>query len=88
MADYLQPVELQIGPQGRVVIPASLRRAWQLKSGEILLAHLEEDRLILERRAQVLQRVKARFAGLRNCPSLADELIAERRLAANQENAP
>lgn len=86
MADYLQPVELQIGPQGRVVIPASLRKAWQLKSGEVLLAHLEADRLILERRAQVLQRVKGRFAALRTRPSLADDLIADRRQAAQQED--
>jgi bifunctional DNA-binding transcriptional regulator/antitoxin component of YhaV-PrlF toxin-antitoxin module len=87
MADYLPAVELQIGPQGRVVIPASLRKAWQLKNGEVLLAHIEADRLVLERRAQVLQRVKGRFAALRPRPSLADELIADRRTAACQEDA-
>ena len=42
-------VELMVGPQGRVVIPANLRRAWQLTTGEVLMAHLENDRLILEK---------------------------------------
>ncbi len=69
-------------------IPASLRRAWKLKSGEVLLARLEEDRLVLERPAQVLQRVKERFASLRNQPSLADELMAERHSTAQREDTP
>ena len=83
MTEHLPGVALHIGPQGRVVIPASLRRAWKLKSGEVLLARLEADRLVLERPAQVVQRIKERFASLRNQSSLADELMVERRAAAN-----
>ena len=85
MAENLYNVELQVGPQGRIVIPASLRRAWNIKTGEIFLAHLENDRLVLERPEQVLQRIKARFANLRRQASLADELITERRNAAQHE---
>ena len=78
-------VELMVGPQGRVVIPANLRRAWQLTTGEVLMAHLENDRLILEKPAQIAQRAKTRYAGLLGQPSLVDELIAERRRAAELE---
>lgn len=79
-------VELQVGRQGRVVIPATLRQAWHLSSGDTLLARLEDGRLVLEKPAQVMERVKQRFAALREQPSLADELIAERRAAAAQED--
>jgi AbrB family looped-hinge helix DNA binding protein len=87
MAQDTNVVELQIGNQGRVVIPASLRKAWKLRPGDTLLARVEEDRLILEKPARVMQRVKQRYAALRGQPSLADELIAERRGEAAQENA-
>ncbi len=88
MPENLSIIELQVGPQGRVVIPASLRQAWQIKTGETLMAHLEDDRLILEKPAHILQRAKGRFAALHGQPSLADELIAERHRQAIQENAP
>ncbi len=78
-------VEVQVSPQGRVVIPAELRKAWQIEAGDILLARLENDRLILEKPAQIVRRIKARFAFLQNQPSLADELIAERHAAAEVE---
>lgn len=81
-------IEIQMGPQGRVVIPASLRQAWQIKTGETLMAHLEDDRLILEKPAHILERAKSRFAALAGLPSLADELIAERHREAIQEDAP
>ena len=88
MPQQLSIIELQVGPQGRVVIPASLRQAWRIKTGEILMARLEEDRLILEKPAHIVQRVKGRFVALRGQPSLADELIAERHGEALRENAP
>ncbi|MCL4861351.1 MAG: AbrB/MazE/SpoVT family DNA-binding domain-containing protein [Caldilineaceae bacterium] len=85
MSEQLQGVEVQVGPQGRLVIPASLRRAWQIERGQILIARLDGERLVLEKPAQVLRRVKGRFAALRGQPSLADELIAERRAEARRE---
>lgn len=86
MAQNTDVVELQVGNQGRVVIPAGLRKAWKLRPGDTLLAHVEEDRLILEKPAQVMERVKQRYAALRGQPSLADELIAERRGEAAGED--
>ncbi|GIK72630.1 MAG: hypothetical protein BroJett021_16180 [Chloroflexota bacterium] len=83
----VETIELQVGRQGRVVIPAALRQLWQIRSGDTLLAHLEDDRLVLEKPAQVMQRIKQRYAALHGQASLADELIAERRGEAAQENA-
>ena len=85
MSEHLQTIELRVGPQGRIVIPARLRQAWGIEKGSVLLARLEEDQLVLEKPAQVLQRIKRRFAALQNQPSLADELIAERRVEAERE---
>lgn len=81
-----EAIEVQVGQQGRVVIPAMLRQAWQVSTGDTLLARLEDDRLVLEKPAQVIQRVKQRYAALHGQASLADELIAERRAAAAQED--
>jgi bifunctional DNA-binding transcriptional regulator/antitoxin component of YhaV-PrlF toxin-antitoxin module len=88
MSEQLNAVEVQVGPQGRLVIPAALRRAWQVESGQVLIARLEGERLVLEKPAQILQRLKRRFAALHGQPSLADELIAERRVEARREAAP
>lgn len=76
-----------MGPQGRVVIPADLRRALRLEQGEVLVGRVENDRLVLERRATILDRLQTRFAG--SAPqgvSLADELIADRREEARRES--
>jgi len=78
--------EIQIGPQGRVVIPAPLRKALDLHPGEILIAHIEQGCLIFEKPDAIKRRLKARFAHLPKDVSLADELIAERRVEAKKED--
>jgi AbrB family looped-hinge helix DNA binding protein len=85
MSTNIVTVKVNVGPQGRVVIPAEMRRAWNLEPGETLIARLENDRVTLERPEQALERVLARYAHLVGGPSMADELIAERRLAAQRE---
>lgn len=88
MSEQAQAMEVQVGPQGRMVIPAALRRAWRIESGQILIARLEGERLVFEKPAQVAERVKRRFAALRGQPSMADALIAERRAEALRERLP
>ncbi len=84
MADDI--AELKIGPQGCGVIPASMRKALGREPGHILVGHVEDGRLVLERRASVLRRVQARFsAAVPRDVSLAEELIAERREEARRE---
>jgi AbrB family looped-hinge helix DNA binding protein len=77
--------ETHMGAQGRVVIPAELRRALDLKPGDRLIARQEGDRLVLERRDAAERRLLARFAKIPKEASLVDELIAERREAARRE---
>ena len=85
MDKLLKSVELHLGCQGRLVIPASLRRKLQLEQGDKLIAREEEGRLVLEKQEKIKQRLKNRFTKVSKDRSLADELIAERREGAKEE---
>ena len=78
-------IEVRIGPQGRIVIPAALRKALSLRPGDTFIARTEDGRLVLEKREHILARLKARFAGVPQGVSLVQELIAERRAEAHRE---
>ncbi|HGG60595.1 MAG TPA: AbrB/MazE/SpoVT family DNA-binding domain-containing protein [Gammaproteobacteria bacterium] len=77
--------EVQVGAQGRVVIPVALRRALKLKPGSRLVARKVGDSLVLERRETVERRLRERFSHIPQDESLVDELIAERRVEAERE---
>ena len=79
--------DVQIGAQGRMVVPAPIRKALGFQPGETLVARVEDDHLVIEKPESVERRIRARFrkAGER---SLAEELIAERREEARRENEP
>jgi len=77
--------EVQLGAQGRLVIPAHLRKALDLKPGDRLLARREGESIVLERRSSLVKRLQARFAHIPSEVCLADELIAERRAEAERE---
>ena len=77
--------EVRVGPQGRLVVPAQMRKELGIHPGEQLVAHIEDGRLILERRQQVLERLQRRFAHIPRDVSLVDELIAERREEGRRE---
>lgn len=79
--------QILVGRQGRVVIPAELRRRLGLEVGQTLLARVEEGRLVLESPKNVLARLRGRFAEGAGGASLAAELIAERREEAAREAA-
>ena len=76
---------MRLGKQGRLVIPAVLRRALGLRPGDRLIARQEGDRIVLEKREEILSRVKRRFAVVPAQVDLAEELIAERRAEAKWE---
>lgn len=78
--------EARLGPQGRLVIPANLRKALHLKAGDCLLVRREGESIVLERADAVEQRLRARFSHIPKNISLADELIAERRAEAARES--
>ncbi len=85
MAINKQYNEVQIGAQGRVVIPAGLRKSLNLKPGDRLIARQEGERLVLEHRETIEKRLQDRFRHIPRQVSLVDELIAERRAEATKE---
>jgi AbrB family looped-hinge helix DNA binding protein len=76
----------RINENGRVVIPASFRRALGIQPGDTVVLRIENNELrmttLRQRLAKAQQLVRKHVA--RNT-SLADELIAERREAARRE---
>ena len=63
MNDFSQPVEVSLGRQERVVIPAALRRELGFEEGDALVARQELGRLVLEKPEQIKQRrVRDRLA--------------------------
>ena len=78
-------IEVTVGPQGRLVVPAPLRRRLGIEAGDVLVARAEDDRLVLERRDAVLARVRTLFVVVPAEVSMVDELIAERREDAKRE---
>jgi AbrB family looped-hinge helix DNA binding protein len=77
--------EVQIGAQGRLVIPAALRKALHLEPGDRLIARKVGDSLVLEKREVIIKRLQDRFSHIPRDVSLADELIGERRKDAARE---
>ncbi len=77
--------EVLVGAQGRVVIPAALRKALKLKPGDRLVVRMVGESLVLERRETVERRLRERFRHVPRDVNLVDELIAERRADAERE---
>lgn len=77
--------DVQFGAQGRVVVPAPIRRVLGFQPGDTLVARVDDDRLVIEKPESVERRIRARFrkSGDR---SLAEDLIAERREEARRES--
>ena len=82
----VQDREVQLGAQGRIVVPATLRKDMGLKPGDRLIARREGDCLILEPRSVIRNRLQQRFSTVPGQANLVDELIAERRREAQAES--
>ena len=75
-----------VGPQGRVVIPAPIRRSLGLAAGDELTLTIDGERLVLEPRAVAAARARGMFAHLATDVSVVDELLAERREEARRDD--
>jgi len=76
----------RVNENGRVVIPASFRKALGIKIGDEVVLRMEDDELritTLRRRVERAQRLVRKH--VKRGTSLVDELIAERREAARNE---
>ena len=85
MEKLTNPTNVTVGLQGRLVIPSEIRRELGIGPGDVLLALVEDQRLVLEKREAVLKRLLQRFERVPAEVSLADELIAERRSEGRRE---
>lgn len=74
-----------LGKQGRLVIPAEMRTALGMAPGDELHLHLDGTRLILQRQEDAVIELRGLARGVPRSRSLVDELLAERRLAAEAE---
>ena len=79
-------IRARINENGRVVIPASFRKALDINAGDEIVLRIEDDELritTLKRRLEKARRRIRRY--VKPGKSLVDELIAERREAARRE---
>ena len=76
----------RVNENGRVVIPASYRKALGIKAGDEVILRMEDDELRITTMKRRLERAQRRVRQyVKPGVSLADELIAERREAAKRE---
>ena len=85
MSDYTIHADVRLGAQGRLVVPASIRKALGFRPGETLVARIENGHLVIEKPEAVERRLHAYFRKFEG-RSLADELIAERREETRRED--
>jgi AbrB family looped-hinge helix DNA binding protein len=76
----------RVNENGRVVIPASYRKALGIRGGDEVVLRIEDDELRITTLKQRLEQARRRVRRyVKPGRSLADELIAERREAAKRE---
>lgn len=86
MSDNCTQTKVRLGDQGRLVIPAKLRKLLEVEPGDTLLARFHKGQLVLEKTETIKRRLKGRFANIPKGKSLADELLIERRAEAQRED--
>jgi len=73
---------VEVGPKGRVVIPAPIRRQLDIGEGSELVALVEGEGVLLLPRPAVKRRLRELFTEVGT--SLSAELLADRRSAAGR----
>ena len=72
-----------VGPKGRVVIPAGIRRELGIEEGSELVAMIEGEAVVLVPRSAIKARLRSIFADVPT--SMRDELITDRRADAARD---
>lgn len=82
-------VEVEVNPQGRVTIPAEIRRQLGLHPGSRLVIRQEDGRIVLEDPRHMLARLQQTLTGGRAAAGISqqasEELLDDRRVAADTE---
>jgi len=82
----MEEVRARINESGRVVIPASFRRALGIRGGDEIVLRLEDDEIRLATwKGNVARARKLVGRYIKPGTHLSDELIKERRKAAGHE---
>ena len=71
--------------QGRIVIPAPMRRKYGLSDGEVVLDDQGPDLRVLSVREAIQEAQQLAAQCLKSAPSLANELSMDRRAEARRE---
>ncbi len=85
MPFFEKHADTKLGPQGRIVIPARIRKSLGLQQGDVLHTRIEQEQLVIEKREAIERRLQEHFRKFEG-RSLANELIAERREEARRES--
>lgn len=76
----------RVNENGRVVIPASFRKALGINIGDEVVLRIQDDELRISTQRHRIQRAQRRARRyIKNNKSLVEELLAERRQAAKSE---
>jgi AbrB family looped-hinge helix DNA binding protein len=75
---------VRVGRQGRLVLPAELRRELHVQAGDVLMGRREDDHIVLELPDTIRARLRGRFRTAEGV-SVVDELLAERQAEAERE---
>lgn len=76
----------RVNENGRVVIPASFRKVLDINAGDEVVLRIEDDELRISTLKSRLEKARRRIRRyVKPGRSLVDELIAERREAAQRE---
>jgi AbrB family looped-hinge helix DNA binding protein len=82
----MEEVRTRVNENGRVVIPASFRKALGIQAGDELVLRLEDNELRITTQQRRIQRAQLRARQyIKPGKSLVEELLAERREAARHE---
>lgn len=83
----MRSADVRFDTQGCLAVPASIREALGFRTGERLLARVEDEQLVIEKPESVERRIRTRFRTVAG-RSLAGELVAERREEVRREVEP
>lgn len=78
---------LVLGPKGRVLLPADMRKAMELAEGDVLTAWLKDGEVRLHSHRHGLRKIQDASSSITKAGHyVSDELIAERRAEAAKDD--